>query len=115
DGDRYVTFDCAGSRAFAWLTSWDSEYDAQQFADAYRAIAAAVARRASLAAEPRVEVRGNEAMIFTPELAGYAEAALAGAKRARATTLDDALAASATATAENEAASVTVAGPTRSG
>jgi hypothetical protein len=113
DGDRYATFECRGKRAFTWLTSWDSEYDAQQFADAYRTIAPALAQRASLGAEPRIVMKRNEVMIFTPDVSTYADAALAGAKRDRAATLEEALAASTTVASTTEAARVSAAAPTR--
>jgi hypothetical protein len=72
DGDRYAAWQCSGRRAFVWLTSWDSDGDAQEFADAYRAIAPAVGARAELTAEPQADVHGHEVVLFTPELADYA-------------------------------------------
>jgi hypothetical protein len=93
DGDRYVAARCAGTHAFVWLTSWDSEDDAGEFADAYRAIAPAITARAALGGAPSVTVRGREVLLSTPELAAYAHDALARATRRRASTLDEAFAA----------------------
>jgi hypothetical protein len=124
DGDRYATFDCAGAAAFTWLTSWDSEYDAEQFADSYRSMAPVLASRAALSEAPRIELHGKEALVFTPNVEPYARAALAGAQRRRVWTLEQALAGSASvaatatvattaAVADSSGTRVSAAGPTR--
>jgi hypothetical protein len=90
DGDRYSTWQCAGTRAFVWFTSWDSEFDAQEFADAYGAIAPAVAQRAALSADPRATTHGREVVLFTPELSDYAADVSGSVERRRASTLEEA-------------------------
>ena len=68
DGDRYLAARCGESRAFLWWTAWDSEADAQEFADAYAAFAAAGAARAGLASAPRIERVGVEVWIHCAPL-----------------------------------------------
>jgi hypothetical protein len=89
DGDRYLAMTCGGSRAFVWLTTWDSENDAREFADAYESIAPAIAARAGLDQAPVVKVRGRDAVVYTPAVARLAEGTVAAAKRRTARTLDD--------------------------
>jgi len=49
NGDRYLVADCAGQSEWVWWTAWDSARDAEEFAAAYRQLAAAVAARAGSA------------------------------------------------------------------
>jgi hypothetical protein len=93
DGDRYVAARCNGIRELAWLTSWDSESDAEEFASGYRAVARAAAARAQLQAVPQVQTRGTDAVVFTPRLERFAHDALAHAERQRVRTFDDVIAA----------------------
>jgi hypothetical protein len=93
DGDRYVAARCGDAREFAWLTSWDSSIDAHEFAGAYRGVAARIAERAGLASAPAVEIRGSDAIVYTPRLARYARAELTGAGRRRVQSLEEVLAA----------------------
>lgn len=40
DGDQYAAYECAGTKQIflAWITTWDSETDAREFFDVYRAV-----------------------------------------------------------------------------
>jgi hypothetical protein len=86
NGDRWLAAECSGRRELVWLTSWDSEQDAAEFADAYAAIAGLVAERGSLA---RAEIfrAGRDVRIATPALAGLPVAKLA--RRAQVATLGE--------------------------
>ena len=90
DGDRYLAARCDGAREFFWLTTWDSEADAGEFADAYRAIAPAIAAHAGIAAAPAVEVDGRDVLVSTPGLDAYAKAERGAATRNRVATLAEA-------------------------
>lgn len=83
DGDRWVAADCGGDRELVWLTAWDSETDADEFAASYARIAPAVAERAAMASPPAARVVGREVWIATPMLAPLAERLDALARRAR--------------------------------
>ncbi len=83
DGDRWVAADCGGSRELVWLTAWDSETDAVEFAASYARIAPAVAERAAMPSPPAARVVGREVWITTPGLAPLAERLDAFARRAR--------------------------------
>jgi hypothetical protein len=89
DGDRYLTMNCGDSRSLIWLTTWDSEGDAREFAAAYEAIAPAIALRAELAEVPTVEVRGRDALVYAPALETMAENIARTAKRRTARTFND--------------------------
>jgi hypothetical protein len=82
DGDRWVAADCGG-RELVWLTAWDSEADAAEFAASYARIAPAVAERAAMASPPAARRVGREVWIATPALAPLAERLDALARRAR--------------------------------
>ncbi|RIL01375.1 MAG: hypothetical protein DCC71_17885 [Proteobacteria bacterium] len=88
-GDRYVAARCAGRREFVWLTLWDAESDAAEFAAAYATVAHAVRARADLVAPPLAWRRGREVVVASPALAPVAEAIVAGARRGSVTTLAD--------------------------
>jgi hypothetical protein len=90
DGDRYLAARCNGAREFMWLTTWDSESDAAEFADAYRAVAAEVAVEAGLMGTPVVEADGRDVLVYTPALAAYAREERGAAVRNRVTTLAEA-------------------------
>ena len=83
DGDRWVAADCDGSRELVWLTAWDSEADAAEFAAGYERIAPAVAERAGMPSPPAARVVGSEVWIATPGLAPLAGQLDALARRAR--------------------------------
>jgi len=83
DGDRWVAADCDGSRELVWLTAWDSETDAAEFAASYARIAPGVAERAGMASPPAARVSGREVWIATPGLAPLAAQLDAFARRAR--------------------------------
>ncbi len=87
DGDRYLAVRCHGVAALLWLTSWDSEEDAREFAVAYRQIAPAVARRAGLAQPPLVSVQGHLVVVRSPELSALDDALESLVKRARVRSL----------------------------
>jgi hypothetical protein len=83
DGDRWVAADCGGDRELVWLTAWDSETDAAEFATAYQRIAPAVAERAGMASAPTARVVGSEVWIASPGLAPLVVHLGALANRAR--------------------------------
>jgi hypothetical protein len=87
DGDRWVAAECGGRRELVWLTTWDSEQDAAEFADSYQRIAPAVADRAGMASPPSAQVAGREVRISTPGLASLAERLDVLARRARVSDL----------------------------
>jgi hypothetical protein len=87
DGDRWIAANCGGSRELIWLTAWDSESDAAEFAAAYQRIAPAVAERAGMASPPSAQISGREVWISSPGLASLAERAGALARRARVSDL----------------------------
>jgi hypothetical protein len=83
DGDRWLAADCGGSRELIWLTAWDSEQDAAEFAAGYTRIAAAVAERAAMASPPSARVTGREVWIATSGLTPLAERLDEFARRGR--------------------------------
>ena len=83
DGDRWIAADCDARRELVWLTAWDSETDAAEFAASYARIAPAVAERAGMASPPAARVSGREVWIATPGLAPLAAHLDAFARRAR--------------------------------
>jgi hypothetical protein len=87
DGDRWVDADCGGARELVWLTAWDSDADAAEFAASYAQIAPAVAERAAMASPPAARVVGREVWIATPALAPLGERLDAFARRARVSDL----------------------------
>lgn len=89
DGDRYLALRCDGARALVWLTLWDSETDALEFAEAWRGIADAMARRAGLTAPPVALVSGREVRVVSPGLDAHGEAVAARARRARVASLPE--------------------------
>ncbi|MCG8587929.1 MAG: hypothetical protein MJE66_01415 [Proteobacteria bacterium] len=88
DGDRYAALLCGERRELAWLSSWDSEADAAQFAAAYNAVAAAVASRAELSGPPRAQQIQRDVVVLSPGLEalrdGFAERARRSRVRERA-------------------------------
>ena len=72
DGDRWLAARCEGRRELVWLTTWDSEADATEFAAAYARIAPRVAERAGMASPPVAQVSGRDVWIATPALAPVA-------------------------------------------
>jgi hypothetical protein len=73
DGDRWLVAQCAGRRELLWLTAWDSEADAAEFAAAQARIAPAVAERAQLAGAPEARVAGREVRVASPGLIALRE------------------------------------------
>ena len=67
DGDRWVAADCGGDRELVWLTAWDSETDAAEFAASYARIAPAVAERAAMASPPAARVVGARGVDRDPD------------------------------------------------
>ena len=72
DGDRWLAARCEGRRELVWLTAWDSEADAAEFAAAYARIAPRVAERAGMTSPPVAQISGREIWIATPALAPVA-------------------------------------------
>jgi hypothetical protein len=83
DGDRYLAARCGERLAFAWWTSWDSEADAAEFADAYARIAPAVQARAGLAEPPRAVRKGKRVLVASDPLAPLLPMLDQRARRAR--------------------------------
>ena len=83
DGDRWLAARCAGRRELVWLTAWDSETDAAEFAAAYARIAPRVAERAGMASPPVAQVAGREVWLATPALVPFAARLQALARRDR--------------------------------
>jgi hypothetical protein len=75
DGDRFLVFDCAGRPALLWLSFWDSQSDALEFAAAYAAVGPALAASAGLPQPPRVERSGRRVLVYSRGLAGLAASA----------------------------------------
>ena len=86
DGDRYLAARCDDRRELVWLTLWDSERDAAEFADAYSRAAPAVAERARFSGPPTVTQHTREVWIASPGLEASAGAIFAHARRARVAT-----------------------------
>jgi hypothetical protein len=89
DGDRYLAARCADGPALLWLTAWDSEDDAAEFAAAYAGIASAVAERAGIAGGLAVLQSGREVTIVSAALADRLEGITARVRRERVVTLVD--------------------------
>ncbi|MCZ6784592.1 MAG: hypothetical protein O7G30_14925 [Proteobacteria bacterium] len=83
DGDRYLAAACDGRREFAWLTTWDSETDAIEFALAYEGIAPGVAERAELGGPPLVTRDEKEVRVLTPGLVSWSDSLGSLARRAQ--------------------------------
>lgn len=88
DGDRYVAARCAERRELVWLTAWDSEPDAEEFAADYAAVAPTLAARAGLGAPPEITRRGRRVGIASGGLATLAAELPARARIARVTSID---------------------------
>jgi hypothetical protein len=74
---------CGARLEFVWLTAWDREGDAEEFAEAYAGIAPAVADRAGHDAPPELTRSGREVSVATPALRDLARELGAGAARKR--------------------------------
>jgi len=72
DGDRYLVATCAGRPEVVWVTAWDSDDDAREFAQAYGEIAQAIARRAGYSAPAVPETGGRKTIVVTRGLAALA-------------------------------------------
>ena len=83
DGDRWLAARCEGRRELVWLTTWDSEVDAAEFAAAYARIAPRVAERAGMASPPVAQVSGRDVAIATPSLSAVTAHLQAYARRER--------------------------------
>lgn len=83
DGDRFLVAQCGARLEFVWLTAWDREGDAEEFAEAYAGIAPAVADRAGHDAPPELTRSGREVSVATPALRDLARELGAGAARRR--------------------------------
>jgi hypothetical protein len=88
-GDRFLAARCGERRELFWLTAWDSEADAREFAAAYEAIASAAAARAELSAPAHVVRDGREVRIWSPGLAEAAESLAERARCREVATLED--------------------------
>jgi hypothetical protein len=92
NGDRYLAARCPDGRAFAWVTAWDSEDDADEFEAAYRKIAARVQERAQLTSPPTVKRSGREVHVLAGGLAVLAAELADGPRRRPVATLEALLA-----------------------
>jgi hypothetical protein len=71
NGDRWLAARCGGQPEFLWITTWDSEADATEFAAAYARIAPRVAERAGMSVAPAARQAGRDVVITTPRLAAF--------------------------------------------
>jgi hypothetical protein len=83
DGDRYLAVDCNGRAAFLWLTSWDSEADAEEFA------AGEVQRRGGLSGPPWIHRSGRDVVVTSDPLHDLAETLAGRVVRQRLKTVDE--------------------------
>jgi hypothetical protein len=88
DGDRYLVARCEGRLGLLWISSWDTEADAREFAEAYEPIAEPLAAAAGLDSAPRVTLRGRQVIVASERLSAQV-AALFSARRQRVATLDE--------------------------
>jgi hypothetical protein len=88
DGDRYLVSRCEGRLGLLWISSWDTEADAREFAEAYEPIAEPLAAAAGLDSAPRVTLRGRQVIVASERLSAQV-AALFSARRQRVATLDE--------------------------
>ena len=65
DGDRWMAAECENGREMAWLTSWDTEQDALEFARGVAGIAANVVDRAGLKSPLAAERQGREVIVVS--------------------------------------------------
>jgi hypothetical protein len=72
NGDRYLVADCAGRTEWVWWTAWDSASDAAEFADAYLALAPAVAARANSEIPALAQIGATHVVVTS---SGFAEEA----------------------------------------
>ena len=79
DGDRYLVGRCPWGSEILWLSYWDTEDDAKQFARRYRSAAVALVENSRLSRPARVRRDGKAVIVSTP---GYAEAAETVASKA---------------------------------
>lgn len=89
DGDRYLAARCAGALELLWLSVWDEEQDAEEFAAAYAQLAPALAARAGYALPPVARRDGLEVVVATPGLADLAARASALAVRRRVSGVEE--------------------------
>lgn len=87
DGDRFLVARCAERLELLWLSAWDSNDDAAEFATAYQAVAASIGERAELDGAPEVHRDGRRVIVFTPAFADAARSASQLARETRAATL----------------------------
>jgi len=90
NGDRFLTARCNEQGEFVWLTTWDSEADAAEFANGYRVIAESVRERAGLDGIS-VDQLGRDVVVYTDGLEVVGPLATFFARRARVSTLQDLL------------------------
>jgi hypothetical protein len=88
DGDRYLVSRCQGALELLWISAWDTEADALEFAASYREIAELLARASDLTTAPQVSRTGRQVVISTPRLRPL-EKSLGRARRARVATLPE--------------------------
>lgn len=89
DGDRYLVARCAGGLEFLWISVWDSESDALEFAQAYRELAGPLAARAGLGSVPGVTLIGREVVASTAAVAPLVGSLAGASRRTRVATLDE--------------------------
>ena len=86
DGDRWVAAECESGREIAWLSSWDREQDAAEFANAVVKIAAKVVDRAGLKPPLAAQRQGREVIVVSEGLGSKRDDLTGLARRARVTT-----------------------------
>jgi hypothetical protein len=93
DGDRYLVARCGSGLEFLWISVWDSESDALEFAQAYQELAGPLAAKAGLGSVPRVTRVGREVVASTAAVAPLVGSLAGVSRRARVATLDELFAA----------------------
>ncbi|SLM48910.1 protein of unknown function [Nitrospira japonica] len=92
DGDRWIAATCGNSREVAWLTSWDTEQDAVEFARVVSELVGAWRQRARLTSGVRVERMGRDVFVVSDGIRMDVGQVQALAHRARVATRDELLA-----------------------
>ena len=93
DGDRYLVARCGSGLEFLWISVWDSESDALEFAQAYGELAGSLATQAGLGSVPGVTRVGREVVASTAAVAPLVASLADASRRARVVTLDELFAA----------------------
>lgn len=86
DGDRWIAAECDNAREAAWLTSWDTEQDAQEFERAISGVGTAWQHRGGVTSVVVPERQGREVLVTTAGVRSHGDQLKQLARRARVTT-----------------------------